>query len=214
MAILILSLILFGQVALAAEPAHQPGNGSATIAPAASPHTCMTATSGELAQKGKSSPEDATRNAPGFEGVQIETADITLYELLFETILQAQRVQTMEHPQIDRLRGYCYRDVLIVVRQDLKTARPTGWVQINYAVPDVAAVQQELEQSYRTSPVAQRDEAERNKIVRFRLKPDVRRGDCRAARLEVSGPEGFMIGFDQFKTGSCKTNEPQTEAHH
>jgi len=214
MAILILSLILFHQVAFGADPTHQPGNQSAAIAPAASPHTCRTAASGELAQKEKPSPDSATSNALGFEGIQIETADITLYELLFETILQAQRVQTMEHPQIDRLRGYCYREVLIVVRQDLKGARPTGWVQINYAVPDVAAVQQELEQSYRTSPVAQRDEAERNKIVRFRLKPDVRRGDCRAARLEVSGPEGFMIGFDQFKTGSCKTNEPQTEAHH
>jgi len=214
MAILILSLILFEQVAFGAEPTHQPGNRSAAITPGASLHTCRTAASGELAQKGKPSPDSATSNALGFEGIQIETADITLYELLFETILQAQRVQTMEHPQIDRLRGYCYREVLIVVRQDLKAARPTGWVQINYTVPDVAAVQQELEQSYRTSPVAQRDEAERNAIVRFRLKPDVRRGDCRAARLEVSGPEGFMIGFDQFKTGSCKTNEPQTEAHH
>ena len=214
MAILILSLILFDQVAFGADPTRQPGNQSAAIAPAASPHTCRTAASGELAQKEKPFPDSAMSNALGFEGVQIETADITLYELLFETILQAQRVQTMEHPQIDRLRGYCYREVLIVVRQDLKGARPTGWVQINYTVPDVAAVQQELEQSYRTSPVAQRDEAERNKIVRFRLKPDVRRGDCRAARLEVSGPEGFMIGFDQFKTGSCKTNDPQTEAHH
>ena len=71
-------------------------------------------------------------DSPGFEGVQIETADITLYELFFETVLQAQRVQTMEHPQVDRLRGYCYRDVLIVVRQDLKSARPTGWVQITF----------------------------------------------------------------------------------
>ena len=151
-------------------------------------------------------------DSPGFEGVQIETADITLYELFFETILQAQRVQTMEHPQVDRLRGYCYRDVLIVVRQDLKSARPTGWVQINYAVPDVVTVQQELEHSYRASPIAQRNETERNKIVRFRLKPDVRRGDCRAVRLEVGGPEGFMIGFDQIKEGSCKPGEPSPEA--
>ncbi len=149
-----------------------------------------------------------------FEGVQIETSDITLYELFFETILQAKRVQTMEHPQVDRLRGYCYRNLLIVVRQDLKTARPTGWVQINYVVPDVTAVQQELEQSYRTSPVAQRDETERTKIVRFKLKTDVRRGDCRAVRLEVGGPEGFMVGFDQVKEGSCKTNESQREPHH
>ena len=211
---LILSLILFGPVALAAEFTQQHGSEAASSLPLESVHACQPVMSGELAQKGKSSPDYLMSNSPGFEGIQIETADITLYEVFFETILRAQRVQTMEHPQIDRLRGYCYRDVLIVVRQDLKAARPTGWVQINYAVPNVAAVQQELEQSFRSSPVSQRDEAERNKIVRFRLKPDVRRGDCRAVRLEVGGPEGFMIGFDQFKTGSCKTDEPQSEAHH
>jgi len=186
------------------EAAHTTGNQEA--------HGCQ-AVAGEVLQKQRAL-EKGAQDAPYFEGIQIETADITLYEVLFETILRAQRVQTMEHPQIDRLRGYCYRDVLIVVRQDLKAARPTGWVQINYAVPNVAAVQQELEQSLRTSPVAQRDEAERNKVVRFRLKPDVRRGDCRAVRLEVGGPEGFLIGFDQFKPGSCKTDESQSEAHH
>lgn len=214
MTILIFGLILFGHVALAAEPMHQQGSGVVAGAPPTSVHACRPATSGELAQKGKPAPDNSMSDSPGFEGLQIETADITLYELFFETILQAPRVQTMEHPQVDRLRGYCYRDVLIVVRQDLKTARLTGWVQINYVVPDVAAVQQELEQSYRMSPVAQRDEMERNKIVRFRLKPDVRRGDCRAVRLEVGGPEGFMIGFDQFKEGGCKTSEPQTGTHH
>lgn len=206
------SLVLLGHVALAAEPTHQHGSETAPITLPTSVHTCRSDTSGELAQKGKPSPDNARSDALGFQGVQIETADITLYELFFETILQAARVQTMEHPQVDRLRGYCYRDVLIVVRQDLKTARPTGWVQINYAVSDVAVVQQELEQSYRTSPVAQRAETERNKIVRFRLKPDVRRGDCRAVRLEVGGPEGFMIGFDQFKEGSCKPGESSMEA--
>jgi hypothetical protein len=213
MTILIFGLILFGHVASAAEPPHPHGSEGATPAPTISVHACRSAMSGELAQKGKPTPDNSMSDSPGFEGVQIETADITLYELFFETILQAQRVQTMEHPQIDRLRGYCYRDVLIVVRQDLKSARPTGWVQINYAVADVVTVQQELEQSYRASPIAQRNETERNKIVRFRLKPDVRRGNCRAVRLEVAGPEGFMIGFDQFKTGSCKTNESQSEAH-
>lgn len=156
-------------------------------------------------QKGSSQPDL-------FESLQIETSDIKLYESFFETILHAPMVQHMDHPQMDTLRGYCYRGVLIIVRQDLKTVRPTGWVQINYAVPDVAAVQQELEQAYRTSPVVQRDETERNKIVRFRLKLDVRRGDCRAIRLEVGGPEGFMIGFDQIKKGSCKPSEPSTEA--
>ena len=77
----------------------------------------------------------------GFESVQVETSDITRYEQFFESVLHASVVQRLDHPQVDSLRGYCYRGVLIVVRQDLRTARPTGWVQINFTVSDVAAVQ-------------------------------------------------------------------------
>ena len=135
----------------------------------------------------------------GLENVQIETSDITRHEQFFESILHAPVVQSLDHPQVDRLRGYCYRGVLIVVRQDLRTARPTGWVQINFAVSDVASLQGELEQAYRASSVYQLSEEDRAKIVRFRLKPDVMRGDRRVIRLEVTGPEGFMIGFDQYK---------------
>ena len=135
----------------------------------------------------------------GFESVQVETSDITRYEQFFETILHALVVQRMDHPQVDSLRGYCYRGVLIVVRQDLRTPRPTGWVQINFTVSDVAAVRAELEQTYRASSVYQLSEEDRAKIVRFRLKPDAKRGDRQVIRLEVAGPEGFMIGFDQVK---------------
>jgi hypothetical protein len=147
------------------------------------------------------------------EGVQIETSDIQSHELFFETILKAQPILRIDHPQVDHLRGYCYRDVLIIVRQDLKTARPTGWIQVNFSVSDVAAVKEEIERALQASPVAQRGEAERSKVVRIRLKPDVPRSNCRAVRLEVGGPEGFMIGFDQFKEGSCKTDarSEQTE---
>jgi hypothetical protein len=134
-----------------------------------------------------------------FESVQVETSDITRYEQFFESVLHAQVVQSLDHPQMDRLRGYCYRGVLIVVRQDLRTPRPTGWVQINFAVSDVAALQVELEQNYRASSVYQLSKEDRAKIVRFRLKPDVMRGDRQVIRLEVAGPEGFMIGFDQVK---------------
>jgi len=88
---------------------------------------------------------------------------------------------------------------LIVVRQDLRTPRPTGWVQINFMVSNVATLQGELEQAYRASSVYQLSEEDRAKIVRFRLKPDVMRGDRQVIRLEVAGPEGFMIGFDQDK---------------
>ena len=63
----------------------------------------------------------------GFESLQVETSDITRYEQFFESVLRAPVVQRMDHPQVDSLRGYCYRGVLIVVRQDLRTPRPTGW---------------------------------------------------------------------------------------
>ena len=135
----------------------------------------------------------------GFEGVQVETSDITRYEQFFDSVLHAPVVQSMDHPQVDSLRGYCYRGVLIVVRQDLRTPRPTGWVQINFAVSDVAVVQEEVEGSYRASALSQLAEEERTKIVRFRLKPEVSRGLRKATRFEVTGPEGFMIGFDQYK---------------
>jgi hypothetical protein len=135
----------------------------------------------------------------GFESVQVETSDITRHEQFFESVLHAPLVQSMDHPQVDRLRGYCYRGVLIVVRQDLRTPRPTGWVQINFTVSDVAALQEEVEGSYRASALSQLAEEERVKIVRFRLKPEVSRGHRKATRFEVTGPEGFMIGFDQDK---------------
>ena len=135
----------------------------------------------------------------GLESVQVEASDIKRHEQFFEAVLHAPVVQSLDHPQVDSLRGYCYRGVLIVVRQDLRTPRPTGWVQINFMVSDVAALQGELEQAYRASPVYQLSEEDRAKIVRFRLKPDVMRGDRRVIRLEVAGPEGFMIGFDQSK---------------
>ena len=135
----------------------------------------------------------------GFESVQVETSDITRYEQFFESVLHTPVVQRMDHPQMDSLRGYCYRGVLIVVRQDLRTPRPTGWVQINFTVSDVAAVQAEVEGSYRASALSQLAEEERTKIVRFRLKPEVSRGHRKAIRFEVTGPEGFMIGFNQNK---------------
>ena len=134
-----------------------------------------------------------------FDGVQIETSDITLYEEFFETILKSPRIQEIDHPQTDKIRAYCYQRVLIVVRQDLAKPRPTGWVQVNFAVPDVMALREELERAYAASPVSKREEVERTKVVRFRLKPDVMRSNRKATRLEVYGPEGFMIGFNQYK---------------
>jgi len=135
----------------------------------------------------------------GLESVQIETSDITRHEHFFESVLRAPVALHMDHPQRDSLRGYCYRGLLIMVRQDLRAAHPTGWVQINFTVSDVASIQNELEQAYRASPVYQLSEDARAKIVRFRLKPDVMRGNRQVIRLEVAGPEGFMIGFDQDK---------------
>ena len=145
------------------------------------------------------------------ESIQIETSDIGLHERFFSRVLHAREVQRIDHPQVDSLRSYCYRDVLVVVRQDLKTPRPTGWVQLNFSVADVGELQQQLEHVLQESDFAQLDDAERTKIVRLRFKPDVPRNNCRVARLEVNGPEGFMIGFDQIKEGSCKTDEPSLQ---
>ncbi|MBX3304280.1 MAG: hypothetical protein KF693_18870 [Nitrospira sp.] len=135
----------------------------------------------------------------GVESVQLETSDITLYERFFESVLHARPMLRKDHPQRDMLRGYCYRSLLIVVRQDVRQPRPTGWVQINFSERDVGRLQEMLQRSYERSPIFRLEEAERDKIVRFRLKPDVKRGSRKAVRLEVSGPEGFMIGFDQYK---------------
>lgn len=131
------------------------------------------------------------------KSVQIETSDIRRFEQFFEAVLHAPVVERNDHPGRDSLRGYCYRGLLIVVRQDFRTPRPTGWVQINFTVSDVASMQAELERAYRASPPFQLSETERDQIVRFRLKPDVMRSGRRVTRLEVTGPEGFMIGFDQ-----------------
>ena len=143
------------------------------------------------------SPIQGLGSLEGFESVQVETSDMKRHEQFFESVLHAPVVLRIDHPQVDSLRGYCYRGVLIVVRQDVRSPRPTGWVQINFTVSDVAAVQRELERAYRTSPAYQLSEEDRAKIVRFRLKPDVMRGDRQVIRLEVAGPEGFMIGFNQ-----------------
>jgi len=138
--------------------------------------------------------ESSCRPSPaqGFENIQLETSDIRLHEQLFEQVLHASAVQRLDHPQTDYLRTYCYRGILIVIRQDLRASRPTGWVQLNFTVSNVAAVQQELE-----SASGALNEEERQKVARFRMKPGVMRGQRRVDRLEVYGPEGFLIGFDQ-----------------
>lgn len=150
-------------------------------------------------QAGSAGSNPSIDESTSFENVQIETSDLVRHERFFESVLHAPIVQRMDHPQIDSLRGYCYRGVLIVVREDLRTPRPTGWVQINFTVSDVATVQEELERSVRASSLYELSEDERAKVVRFRVKPDVMRGNRKAIRLEVFGPEGFMIGFDQYK---------------
>ena len=137
-------------------------------------------------------------SALDLDSIQLEVSDLAPFEQFFG-ILKAPLIEQHEHPGRDRLRGYCYRGVVIIARQDMQTPRPTGWVQINFTVQDVAAVQQELERLVRESPVAKLEEAERYKIMRFRLKPDAKRGDRKAVRLEVFGPDGLMIGFNQYK---------------
>ena len=151
------------------------------------PHTTMEDVSNEHCR----SSDDSM-----FENIQIEAADIHLHEQFFESVLHASLVQRLDHPQTDRIRAYCYRHVLIVIRQDLRTPRPTGWVQVNFVVGDVAALQQELEAAVRTA-FATVEVEKREQIVRFRLKQGVMRNQRKVDRLEVYGPEGLLIGFDQ-----------------
>jgi hypothetical protein len=141
--------------------------------------------------------------ASSLEGVQIETGNIDLYKRFFEQLLHAQTVFRMDHPLVDHIRAYCYRDVLIVVRQDLRTPRPTGWVQVNFLVQDVETIQRELEETgFRLESMEQ---GVRENPFPIRLKRMVPRNHCRVDRLEVSGPEGFMIGFNQIHKETCRS---------
>lgn len=133
------------------------------------------------------------------EGLQVETSDIKLFEGFFESVLHAKPVLKKDHPEKDMLRGYCYRNVLIVVRQDIRQPRPTGWIQVNFSEQNVVELQGELERALHESPLSKLEEPELSKIVRLKLKSDVKRGHRKVDRLEVAGPEGFMIGFDQYK---------------
>lgn len=135
-----------------------------------------------------------------FEYIQIETLDIKLYETFFEQILQAEKTETIDHPHKDSIRSYCYRNVHIVIRQDLKQPRPTGWIQLNFEVPDAQSVYADLTRASDRSLPMTMSEEERQQVVRFKLKPEVTRGQRKAVRLEVYGPEGFLIGFDQYVT--------------
>jgi hypothetical protein len=133
----------------------------------------------------------------GFSNIQIETSDITLHERLFEQVFHAASIQRLDHPQTDLIRIYCLRDVVVAIRQDLRNPRPTGWVQINFWVKDVASIRESLQSAMHQSSLEQLPDADREKIVRFRMKPGVMRGHRKVDRLEVYGPEGFLIGFDQ-----------------
>lgn len=143
--------------------------------------------------------EELRGRGAALDSVQIETADLQAYETFFGAILKAPLIEQWDHPGRDGGRGYCYRGVRIIVRRDQTAPRPTGWVQINFKVQDVAAVQRELEAVQQHSPVASMPKTERKAVFRLRLKPEVRRGERRAIRLEVLGPEGFMIGFNQYR---------------
>jgi hypothetical protein len=139
---------------------------------------------------------------PAFESVQIETGNIDLYERFFERFLHTQPVFRMDHPLVDHIRAYCYRHALIVVRQDLKTPRPTGWVQVNFLVQDVETIQRDLEEAGLS--LESTEQGVRENPFPIRLKRMVPRNHCRVDRLEVSGPEGFMIGFHQIHKETCR----------
>jgi hypothetical protein len=187
---------LLKQSVIAVSVAMLPGMTSLSAEGASLPHRHE---SGAVCGAAVTNPVDTAR----FQGIQLETSDISQHETLFESVLKAQVVFKIDHPQVDHLRGYCYRDVLVVIRQDLKTPRPTGWVQINFLVPDVETVKTELEQALVAAQAGKVPRAS----ARLRIKPGVPRSNCRVTRLEVSGPEGFLIGFDQVKLETCQAQE-------
>ena len=153
-----------------------------------------------LAATGVSAEEHLPCGSPapeGFSNIQIETSDITLHERLFEQVFYAASIERLDHPQTDLIRIYCLRDVIVAIRQDLRNPRSTGWVQINFWVKNVTSIRETLQSAVRDSALGQLADAERDKIVRFRMKPGVMRGQRKVDRLEVYGPEGFLIGFDQ-----------------
>ncbi|TAJ30038.1 MAG: hypothetical protein EPO64_03340 [Nitrospirae bacterium] len=134
------------------------------------------------------------------DSVQIEISDLQLFETFFGEVLKAPLIERLDHPGKDSIRGYCYRGVLVVVRRNHESPRLAGWVQLNFAVPDVDVVQRDLEATLVESRLASLSQVERERVVRIRLKLDVRRGNRKAIRLEVFGPEGFVIGFNQYQS--------------
>jgi hypothetical protein len=147
--------------------------------------------------KAEEHPTCGPSTTEAFSNLQIETSDITLHEKLFEQVFHARTIERLDHPQTDLIRIYCLRDVVVAIRQDLRHPRETGWVQINFLVKDVKSVHETLQSAVRDSGLSQLADADREKIVRFRMKPGVMRGHRKVDRLEVYGPEGFLIGFDQ-----------------
>ncbi len=130
-------------------PSHVSQPSVETAPPQPASHSSCLPEHGKGGDRERDAAGQASASTP-FEYIQIETSDITRHELFFEKILQAERQETIDHPQKDAIRGYCYRQVHVVIRQDVQHPRPTGWVQL------------------------------------------------KAVRLEVYGPEGFLIGFDQY----------------
>lgn len=143
-----------------------------------------------------------TGEEPSLESVQVETSDLRLYERFFERFLGAHLVFAMDHPLVDQIRTYCYHKVAIAIRQDLKTPRPTGWVQINFLVDDLATVEQELKEAGQRLAVSEPGTS--GEPYPIRIKKGVPRNRCRVDRVEISGPEGFMIGFHHLHKETCR----------
>ncbi len=152
---------------------------------------------GAMSAHAEEHPSCGSSAMEGFSSIQIETSDMTLYERLFEQVLHAPSLERLDHPHTDIIRIYCLRDVVVAIRQDLRHPRQTGWVQINFWVKDVASIHEALQSAVRESSLAQLSEPDRDNVVRFRMKPNVMRGHRKVDRLEVYGPEGFLIGFDE-----------------
>ncbi len=157
--------------------------------PAAHQHQCA---------RGVPAPDDE----PSLESVQVETTDLRLYERFFEQFLGARLLFSMDHPLVDRIKTYCYHHLLITIRQDLKTPRITGWVQVNFVVRDLETLKQEMEEAGRR--LASSEPGVSGEPYPIRVKRGIPRNLCRVDRLELVGPEGFLIGFNQIHKETCR----------
>ena len=89
-----------------------------------------------------------------------------------------------------------------MVRQDLRTVRPTGWVQLNFWVSDVGGAGRDRAGSTASSVLLNWRRRIGAKSFVFGSSRTSCAGIERSPTWKSPDPEGFMIGFDQANDSS------------